>query len=190
MELDNNNVFRLLERIGTGDEDAFRELHDFMGRPVFLFAMNRLRDADKAQEIVSDTMYEVWKNPGRFRGESRFSTWVFGIARNKILHAWRDAEPIHEDLDNVAQLLVSNEPDGFAALAETERRRGVRRCMERLPAEQRDCLHLVFYEGMTLAEVAVVLSVAENTVKTRMFHARQKIKHCLKLLLQSEGPHG
>jgi RNA polymerase sigma-70 factor, ECF subfamily len=190
MELNNNNVFRLLKRIAAQDEGAFREIHDAFARPLYLFALNRLRDADKAQEIVADTLHEIWKHPDRFRGEARFGTWLIGIARNKILHMWRDAESQHEDLDDAAPLLVSSEPDGFAAFAENERRQGVRACMEQLPDEQRDCLHLVFYEGMTLAEVASVQSVPENTVQTRLFHARRKIRDCLKRLLAKEGVHG
>jgi len=57
----------------------------------------------------------------------------------------------------------------------------------KLTEEHRECLHLVFYEGMSLAEVAAIQRCPENTVKTRLFHARQKIKNCLRLLLEREG---
>jgi RNA polymerase sigma-70 factor (ECF subfamily) len=59
--------------------------------------------------------------------------------------------------------------------------------MEKLPPEQRECLHLVFYEGYGLAEVAAVLGCPENTVKTRLFHARRKLKNALRLMLEREN---
>ena len=59
--------------------------------------------------------------------------------------------------------------------------------MDKLSSEHRECVHLVFYEGMSLGEVAQVQDCPENTVKTRLFHARQKLKNCLRLLVQSEG---
>jgi RNA polymerase sigma-70 factor (ECF subfamily) len=59
--------------------------------------------------------------------------------------------------------------------------------MGKLSDEHRECLHLVFFEGMGLAEVAEIQNCPEGTVKTRLFHARQKIKNCLQSLLRSEG---
>jgi len=59
--------------------------------------------------------------------------------------------------------------------------------MGKLSDEHRECMHLVFFEGMSLAEVAAVQGCPENTVKTRLFHARQKIKNCLRLLVERDG---
>ena len=59
--------------------------------------------------------------------------------------------------------------------------------MQKLSDEHRECLHLVFYEGCALAEIAQLQQVPENTVKTRLFHARQKIKQCLQRMLEREG---
>ena len=59
--------------------------------------------------------------------------------------------------------------------------------MDKLSNEHRECMHLAFYESLSLSEIASVQACPENTVKTRLFHARQKIKTCLRLLLQSEG---
>jgi RNA polymerase sigma-70 factor (ECF subfamily) len=72
-------------------------------------------------------------------------------------------------------------------VAEAQRREGVLHCMDKLSDEHRECVHLVFYEGLALAEVAEVQGCPENTVKTRLFHARQKLKNCLRLLVQREG---
>jgi RNA polymerase sigma-70 factor (ECF subfamily) len=151
--------------------------------------LRQLGDPAQAEEIVSDTLYEIWRHPAKFRGDSQFSTWLIGIARNKVLMAFRGRKPdaVHDDIDDVAETVAADEPSAFEVLAGQQRSEGVRNCMEKLSSEHRECVHLVFYEGMSLAEVASLQACPENTVKTRLFHARQKLKNCLRLLLQREG---
>lgn len=187
--MDNDEVLRLLARIGQGDEAAFRELYRAFSRRLYAYVIRKLGNEAQAEEIVADTLYEVWKAPDRFRGDSLFSTWLIGIARNKVLMAFRSRKPdaIHEDLQDIAEVVASEDAGAFELLAQRQRREGVQHCMERLTDEHREAIHLVFYEGMALAEVAQVQDCPENTVKTRLFHARQKLRNCLKLLLEREG---
>lgn len=187
--MDNDEVLRLLVRIGQGDEAAFRELYRAFSRRLYAYVIRKLGNEAQAEEIVADTLYEVWKAPARFRGESQFSTWIIGIARNKVLMAFRSRKPdaVYEDLQEIAEVIASQDAGAFEQLAQRQRREGVQHCMERLSDDHREAIHLVFYEGMSLAEVAQVQSCPENTVKTRLFHARQKLRNCLKLLLEREG---
>jgi len=187
--MDNDDVLRLLARIAERDEGAFRELYRAFSRKLYAYVLRQLSNEAQAEEIVSDTLYEVWKAPERFRGDSLFSTWLIGIARNKVLMAWRGRKPdaLHDDLDDVAETLASDEPGAFEVLAQQQRSAGVRRCMDKLSSEHRECIHLVFYEGMSVSDVAKTQQCPEGTVKTRLFHARQKLKNCLRLLLEREG---
>lgn len=187
--MDNDEVLRLLGRIGQGDEAAFRELYRAFSRRLYAYVIRKLGNEAQAEEIVADTLYEVWKGPSRFRGESQFSTWLIGIARNKVLMAFRARKPdaVHEDLQEIAEVVASEDAGAFELLAQRQRREGVQQCMGRLSEDHREAIHLVFYEGLSLAEVAQVQSCPENTVKTRLFHARQKLRNCLKLLLEREG---
>jgi RNA polymerase sigma-70 factor (ECF subfamily) len=190
--MDNDEVLRLLGRIGQADEAAFRELYRAFSRKLYAYVLRQLGEPAQAEEIVADTLYEVWKAPARFRGEAQFSTWLIGIARNKVLMAFRSRKPDskHEDIDEIAETVASEDAGAFDLLAQQQRREGVRHCMDRLSDDHRECVHLVFYEGLSLAEVAQVQSCPEGTVKTRLFHARQKLKNCLKLLLEREGSGG
>jgi RNA polymerase sigma-70 factor (ECF subfamily) len=187
--MDNDEVLRLLERIGQRDEAAFRELYRAFSRRLYAYALRQHGDPAQAEEIVADTLYEVWKAPAKFRGEAQFSTWLIGIARNKVLMAFRSRKPdqLHEDLADVADTVAADDPSAFELLAQQQRHEGVRHCMDRLSDDHKECIHLVFYEGLSLAEVAQMQACPEGTVKTRLFHARQKLKTCLKLLLQREG---
>jgi RNA polymerase sigma-70 factor (ECF subfamily) len=187
--MDNDEVLRLLERIAKSDEAAFKELYRAFSRRLYAYVLRQLGDPAQAEEIVSDTLYEIWKTPARFRGDAQFSTWLIGIARNKVLMAFRSRRPdtLHDDLDDVAEVVADDQPGAFELLAQRERHEGVRHCMDRLSTEHRECVHLVFYEGMALAEVASLQACPENTVKTRLFHARKKLAECLRLMLRREG---
>jgi RNA polymerase sigma-70 factor (ECF subfamily) len=187
--MDNQRVTELLGRIAKQDQAAFQELYKAFSRKVYAYVLNQLKDHVRAEEVLVDTMYEVWRNPTRFRGDSQFGTWLIGIARNKALMVYRSRRPDedHSDLEDIAETEPSDSEDGYAQLAQRQRSEGVRHCMDKLSDEHRECLHLVFYEGYSLAEVAEVQRCPENTVKTRLFHARQKIKNCLRLMLEREG---
>lgn len=187
--MDNDRVSQLLARIGREDQAAFRELYKAFSRKVYAYVLNMLNDHARAEEVLVDTMYEVWRHPARFRGDSQFGTWLIGIARNKALMVYRARRPdeAHADLDDIAETAAADTPDGYAELAGKQRREGVQACMGKLSDEHRECLHLVFFEGMSVAEVADIQNIPEGTVKTRLFHARQKIKNCLQSLLRREG---
>ncbi len=188
-ELNNAEAFTLLDRVAAGDERAFRRLYERSSRRIYAFAMHRLRDAVAAEEVVSEVLYEVWRRPRAFLGTSQFSTWLLGIARHRIQDRWRAAgraQP-HEDLDDHLHLADDAAGNGFDALAQQQRAEGVATCMDRLGEPHRECLYLVFYEGLSQAEISALQQVGEGTVKTRLFHARAKIKRCLHALLHREG---
>jgi RNA polymerase sigma-70 factor (ECF subfamily) len=187
--MDNPEVMRLLGRIEQGDEAAFRLLYKTFSRKLYAYTLRQTGDPAQAEEIVSDTLYEVWRQPARFRGDAQFSTWLIGIARNKVLMAFRARRPDsdHEDLDDLSDQLESDGGGAFDVLAQKQRHEGVQHCMGKLSSEHRECVHLVFFEGLSLGEVAEVQACPENTVKTRLFHARQKLRNCLRLLVEREG---
>jgi RNA polymerase sigma-70 factor, ECF subfamily len=187
--MENPQVLRLLSRIEQADEGAFRELYCAFSRKLYAYVLRQLSDPAQAEEIVADTLYEVWKAPAKFRGESQFSTWLIGIARNKVLMHWRSRKPDadHDDVADLAEQLPSDAPGAFEIMADQQRSAGVRTCVDKLGSDHRECVHLVFYQGMALAEVARIQQIPEGTVKTRLFHARQKLKQCLQRLLAREG---
>jgi RNA polymerase sigma-70 factor (ECF subfamily) len=187
--MDNPQVLRLLGRIEQADEGAFRELYCAFSRKLYAYVLRQLSDPAQAEEIVADTLYEVWKAPAKFRGDSQFSTWLIGIARNKVLMHWRGRKPDadHDDVADLAEQLPSDAPGAFELMADQQRSDGVRTCVDKLGPDHRECVHLVFYQGMALADVARIQQIPEGTVKTRLFHARQKLKQCLQRMLAREG---
>jgi RNA polymerase sigma-70 factor (ECF subfamily) len=168
----------LLELICMGNEQAFARLYRAMNRKVYAFALQFLRNPHLAEEVVTETLFDVWRNARRFAGQSRASTWVLGIARHKALDKVREQaafERVESRWDESCELIASSDPSAFEQLAQRRTAAEIQRCLASLPLDQRECIHLVFFQDLSLAEVAALQAIPENTVKTRLFHARRKL---------------
>lgn len=164
----------LLARIARGDAQALRELYLAYHRRLARFLMRLAPRYDLAEEVINDTFCVVWQRAADFRGDSRVSTWIFGIAYRRALKSLRRAGPLPPEQDPDAE--PTEDPVAAIELGEWL---GV--ALDRLPAEQRMVLELAYHLGHSCEEVASIMGCPVNTVKTRMFHARRK----LRLLLTS-----
>jgi RNA polymerase sigma-70 factor (ECF subfamily) len=175
----------LIDLVAAGNQSAYEELYRLLSRRVYAFVKRMIDNAESADEIMVDTMYEVWRTAGRFRGDSRVTTWVLGIARNKVLMAIRSRPSgIHEDIEDFAEIIDADVPDGFAALAQKQTRELIQRCIQRLSEKHRECVHLTHFEEMSMPEVAAVLGIPEGTVKSRLSHARAQLAACVSAMMQ------
>lgn len=162
---------KLIARVAAGDERAFRRLYEKYADRVFRYALTLLRDPHSAEEVVQETMVALWQKANSFRGDSRVSTWIFGIARNQahsLLRRRRGEPPPPEPL-----VL----PDPAAAV---DRETRVLAALGKLPPEQREVVVLAFYQGLSYREIARVQGVSENTVKSRMRLAKEKLREALR----------
>lgn len=161
----------LLARVARNDERAFSRLYERFADRVFRYALTLLRNRHLAEEVVQETMIAVWKSAGSFRGRSRVSTWIFGIARNQAHTLLRREVAGKRRFDEKVWI-----PD---PAVEVEREELVRAAMNLLPKEQREVVFLTFYEGLSYREIARILAIPEGTVKSRMYHAKQKLAEAL-----------
>jgi RNA polymerase sigma-70 factor (ECF subfamily) len=185
-ELTELKVAELLERVAAGHQDSLCVLYRAYGRRVYAFAMSSLRDPHEAEQVVVDTMFEVWRQATRFDRTCRFSTWLLGIARNKALHVMRARLPEHEGLDSAEARLVRDEGDPYRAAVERQRRERLIRSLEALPATQRECLRLALHEGLSMGEIARIQACPQNTAKTRLLTAKQKVRASFARFLEAD----
>jgi RNA polymerase sigma-70 factor (ECF subfamily) len=174
----------LLERIAKHkDQVAFRTLYgNYYHRLSRLLARMSVRRED-IEEVVNDTFWVVWTKAGEFRGASQLSTWIIGIAYRRALNCLRRARirPVadHEfDEDSVS--VESGEE-------EETNQQWLSLGLERLPVEQRMALELTYTLGHSCEEVAAILDCPVNTVKTRLFRARETLKRVLPPLAGMTG---
>ena len=165
----------LMRRVQGGNADALASLFHLY-RPRLARFLSRMHLPDQDQDdVINDVVYTLWTTAARFEpARSRLSTWVFGIARNKGLKALSRrrmpmAEP--EQVESLAEF--HDDIESFAT------RQWIAFGLAALPDEQRMVLELTFLEGLGYAEVAEILDCPVNTVKTRVFHARRKLRAML-----------
>lgn len=168
----------LVQRIGARDRHALEELYVLYHRRLARFLTRFIREYELAQEIINDTLFIVWQRAEQFRGDSRVSTWIMGIAYRRALKALRHAS---------ARLPAAPrgeraEAAAFDDLARTEQQELFERALAALPLEQRLVLELTYYLGHSGEEVAAILECPLSTVKTRMFYARRKLRDLLPAL--------
>jgi RNA polymerase sigma-70 factor (ECF subfamily) len=127
---------------------------------------------DLIEEVINDTLWTVWLKAGDFRGDSLVSTWIVGITYRRALKALRrhgTARPMLAEEVAVA-------PD---VQAENENRQWLGQALAELPLEQRMVMEFSYLMGHSCEEIAQIMQCPVNTVKTRMFHAREKLRRSL-----------
>ncbi len=168
----------LLTRAGRGDRAAFKSLYERFQRPLFAFLMRMVRDQAMANELLNDVMLDVWRSAANFEGRSSAGTWIFGIAHNKaisLLRRRREEQMPEDAADTIADDAAT--PDATAEQADLGRM--MERLLDRLSPEHKAVLQLTYYQDMSVQEIASTLDCPVNTVKTRMFYGRQRMRELL-----------
>jgi RNA polymerase sigma-70 factor, ECF subfamily len=168
----NQRELELLRLTARGDREAFREIYLAYHRRLARFLMRMTFRHDVIEEVINDTLWTVWRKAAEFRGESQVSTWIVGIAYRRALKALRSTHatrPLPPD-----DALRCSDPQ-----AADEDRQWLDRALAELPFEQRMALELSYLLGHSCEEIATIMHCPVNTVKTRMFHAREKLRASL-----------
>jgi RNA polymerase sigma-70 factor, ECF subfamily len=167
----------LMSRIAAGDRAAMGTLYARHRVRVYRFVLRLVDNAANAEDLTSEIFIDVWKQAHRFEGRSRASTWLLAIARHRALSMLRSRRTLQLDEDTAAEIPDDAE-NADELLHKQQRNATMRTCLARLSPAHREVIDLVYYHGKSLAEVAEITGAPENTVKTRMFHARKRLS-CL-----------
>jgi RNA polymerase sigma-70 factor (ECF subfamily) len=164
-----------LRQTALGDRMAFERLFRLYHRRIYGYLFRMAGNADTAEELTNDVMLEVWKSAREFRGASRVSTWIFGIARFKALSALRRIRPATVDVEEASDLADPAELQD-EMLVNEDIRAVINRALAKLSEQHREVLDLAFFQGFSCPEIAEILKCPVNTVKTRMFYARKQLR--------------
>lgn len=175
----------LLAKVVIGDHAAFEKLFRRYQKPLFRYLLGMVRTEVVAEELVCETMTEVWRNAGTFQGRSRVSTWIFAIASNKTKTVMRRPKLQEADSEMTARL-EDPAPGPAEEIARKELASSVRAALEHLTPEHRQVVELTFMHGFSYQEIAEVAGCPVNTVKTRMFHAKRRLRKMLGGIVSSE----
>jgi RNA polymerase sigma-70 factor (ECF subfamily) len=169
----------LIGRIAQGDRLAMQVLFARHHVRVFRFVVRLVRNESVAEDLISEVFLDVWRQAGRFEGRSAVSTWLLAIARFKALSALR-RKPDEALDDEAAEAIEDQSDDPEVAVQKKDTSEALRKCLGALSPEHREVIDLVYYHEKSVEEVAAIVGIPENTVKTRMFYARKKLADLLK----------
>jgi RNA polymerase sigma-70 factor (ECF subfamily) len=180
----------LLERFLQGDIAAFESLLERYRRPMYNFVLRSVRDPQTAEDLLQETFLRVVQRSDDFRRESKFSTWIYTIARNLVVdHGRRMAFRRHASLDapsrgetEGAPLVERTAGDSPSAERESigrEAQVALRDAIDALPDEQREVFLLRQVQGLAFQEIAQIVGTSENTTKSRMRYALERLQEAL-----------
>ena len=169
----------LMGRIAQGDRLAMEVLYARHHVRVFRFSLRLIGDESLAEDLATEVFLDVWRHADRFEGRSAVSTWVLGIARFKALSARRRRSAEQLD-DEIAKTIEDPADDPAEVLEKNDTSKVIRNCLKRLAPHHREIIDLAYYHEKSLEEVAAIVGVPKNTVKTRMLRARTRLAGLLK----------
>jgi RNA polymerase sigma-70 factor (ECF subfamily) len=170
-----------------GDDEAFGVLVERHQKKMLNMALRMTGDYDEACEIVQEAFLAAYRAIRKFRGEAKFSTWIYGIVVNisktrmkQTAQRRQKTVSIDDPTDDPGDRLAGREASALETLEKKEIQAKVQHCINTLDEEYREVLVLRDIQGFSYDEIGDILNVPEGTVKSRLFRARDAMKNCLK----------
>ena len=174
---------RLVARAQAGDEDAFAELFRGHIDRVFRLALSILGRGSEAEaeDVAQEVFVKIHNSLKSFRGDAKLSSWIYRITFNQALNVKARARHRRPHLDENALFdTATAEPGPYSVLETAQRDRALSECIQGLPEIYQSALHLYYWLGASVGEVADLLDVPENTAKSYLHRARQLLDGMLK----------
>jgi len=163
----------LLAAIARGDQAALALLYRQYHPRLFRFLSINVYDRDAIEEVINDTLHVVWQSAQQFRGESKVSTWIFGIAWRKSIAANQTTRK-HRAVE-----LIEADVASMQWQEQTQQSQLMQQALAQLSPLHRMVVELTYYCGFSYLEIAGIMNCPENTVKTRMFYARKHLQQLM-----------
>lgn len=177
-----------INKVLNGDVSSFSILVDRYKDLIFTIAIRILKNREEAEEVSQDVFVKIFKSLSKFKGDSKFSTWIYKIAYNTCLDVLKKYNrqnnfiPIEEHTETQLIELESI----FDTLVLKEQQISIQKCLNLLPYEESILLTLYYYEDQSLEEISKVLNINQNNAKVKLFRSRKKLENILRSQLPTE----
>ena len=182
----NDNVY--IDKILNGDANAFSVLVDRYKDLVFTLALRMMKNKEEAEEVAQDTFIKTYKSLSKFKGDSKFSTWIYRVAYNTCLDRLKKNKRQQNTvtIDEYTEHQVKTIDNALDAMETKEKAEAIKACIDLLPSDDSFLLTLYYYEEQSLDEIAKVTGLKPNNVKVKLFRSRKKLATILKERLDNE----
>jgi RNA polymerase sigma factor (sigma-70 family) len=179
------NDDQLIEAIINGDARAYGQLVHRYKDLVYTLALRMLKHREEAEEVAQDAFIKVYKSLNKFKGDSKFSTWIYKVTYNTCLDRLKKNKKHYNDvaIDEFTEHKLETIDNALETMIKEEKSALIKRCIDKLPSESSYLLTLYYFEELSLDEMADIIGIAANTIKVKLFRARKKLtvilEHCL-----------
>lgn len=182
----NDQVY--INRILDGDTNAFAVLVDRYKDLIYTLAMRMMKNKEEAEEVAQDAFIKVYRSLNKFKGESKFSTWIYRVAYNTCLDRLKKNKRTQRTvtIDEYTEHQVKTIDNALDKIEATERQAAIQECIELLPSEDSFLLTLYYFEELSLEEISKIVGLKPNNVKVKLFRSRKKLATILKQQLDNE----
>lgn len=169
---------KLLYAVGQGDRQAFGDLYMRMRTGMIAYATAILGgDISAAEDAVDEAFTDIWRRSGHVAPVTNAAAWIRRIVKNKAIDQLRKVGAREVSVaEDFFHNVEDSRPDPESVLSSKDERRWLRGCLAILNPDQREMITLCYFEGLSLGQIAEFTGVPENTVKTRLFYARRKLR--------------
>ncbi|CAA9197086.1 RNA polymerase sigma factor [Flavobacterium collinsii] len=177
-----------IDKILQGETNAFAVLVDRYKNMIFTLALQMVKNREEAEEVSQDTFVKIYSSLGKFKGDSKFSTWAYKVTYNTCLDRLKKnkKEDLNISIDEFSAHLIKTMDNALSALEDKERKQTIQNCLNLLPREENILLTLFYFEDQNLEEIGKVMGITANNVKVKLFRSRQKLAVILKKQLEPE----
>ena len=177
-----------IDKILQGETNAFAVLVDRYKDMIFTLALKMVKNREEAEEVAQDTFIKIYNSLNKFKGDSKFSTWIYKIAYNTCLDRLKKnkKEDNNISIDEFSTHLIKTTDNALSALEDKERKQTIQNCLNLLPSDENFLLTLFYFEDQSLEEIGKIMNINANNVKVKLFRSRQKLAVILKKQLEPE----
>ena len=173
---DNTDQF-IIEKVLSGNVQAFGELVDRYQNFVFTTCIRILKNREEAEEVAQDSFIKVFNSLKTFRGDSKFSTWLYRIAYHKSLDKLKQFNK-NQDLpliEEVTEDILERIENGLDFLVREERSEIIEKCISKLAETDAAIIGYYYFEDLSVKEIADIIDLTEDNVKIKLYRSRKQL---------------
>ena len=178
----------LIDKILNGDSSAFGELVDRYQNFVFTIAIRMLKVTEEAEEVAQDSFIKAFNSLASFRGEAKFSTWLYRIVYHKALDRIKKnkRQQTYEIIEEITDDSLDHIENGLEFMLSEERNNMIRKCIAQLPEEDAAIISLYYFEEQSVKEIAEITNLTEDNIKIKLYRSRKKLFSLLEGYIKPE----
>jgi len=183
-----NNDQHYINKILQGDSKSFAILVDRYKDLVFTLALRMVKNREEAEEVSQDTFLKVFKSLNKFKGDSKFSTWIYRVGYNTSLDRIKKNKRAQRTvtIDEFTEHQIKTLDNALDNMEMEERKLAIQNCLQLLPSEDGYLITLYYFEELSLEEISKIIDITVNNVKVKLYRSRKKLATILKQRIEPE----